>query len=64
MTPGFKQFLGVLGGLYIFLGFFAVLADSNKHSPPRRRNQFDLSWLNKTSTTEYVSLTDGKQPIS
>lgn len=57
MTRGFRQFLGVLAGLYIFLGVFAVIADSNKHNPPRRRNQFNLSW---TSTTEYENLISGK----
>ena len=64
MTPGLRQFLVTIAATYVILGFFAVAADSNKHSPPRRRNQFQLSWLNKTSTTEYVSLTDGKQPMS
>jgi len=55
MTPGLRQFLVTIATTYAILGFFAVAADSNKHSPPRRRNQFQLSWLNQTSTTEYES---------
>ena len=63
MTPGFLQFIKVIVTLYCGLGLFAIMADSAKHATPKR-NQFQLSWLNKTSTTEYVSLTDGKQPMS
>jgi len=60
MTPGFLQFIKVIVTLYCGLGLFAIMADSAKHSTPRR-NQFQLSW---TSTTEYESLTNGKRLTS
>ena len=64
MTPGLRQFLVTIATTYAILGFFVVAAASNKHSPPRRRNQFQLSWLNQSSTTEYETSTDGKRLMS